>query len=158
MQAEGQGRAKYTFNAQSSVELSLRKVDNVESQWSAYPVINCPRHYTMVVAFSWLARILGEWSDIHSPPVPFFFFEVEISSCTLIPVFYARTGPQWLSKLRRLWPNIPWLYNDTAWEDLQSVNVYSQPHPAKAVSLLNTSWGSLYPQHAVKLQAQSALI
>ena len=31
MQAEGQGRAKYTFTAQSSVELSIRKVNTLMS-------------------------------------------------------------------------------------------------------------------------------
>ena len=41
------------------------------------------------------------------PPPFFFFFEVEISLRTLIPLFYARIGPQWLSELRRLWPNVP---------------------------------------------------
>ena len=41
----------------------------------------------VVVAFSWLVRILGECSTIHSPPALFLFFsEVEISLCTLIPL------------------------------------------------------------------------
>ena len=43
-----------------------------------------------VVAFSSLARILGECLTIHTPSVLFFvvvFFTVEISSCTLIPLF-----------------------------------------------------------------------
>ena len=45
----------------------------------------------MVVAFSWHVRILGEFSTIHSSPSllflsSFFFFIVEISSCTLIPL------------------------------------------------------------------------
>ena len=48
--------------------------------------------YMMVVeAFPSLARILGECSTIHSPPALFSFcfcfFEVEISSRTLIPLF-----------------------------------------------------------------------
>ena len=34
-----------------------------------------------------------------------FIFEVEISLRTLIR--YARISPQWLSELRRLWPNVP---------------------------------------------------
>ena len=34
-----------------------------------------------------VARILGECSTIHFPPVLFFFFEVEISLLTLIPLF-----------------------------------------------------------------------
>ena len=40
----------------------------------------------------------------HSFPAWAFFclFEVEISSCTLIPFFYARISPQWLSKLKQL--------------------------------------------------------
>ena len=38
------------------------------------------------VAFSSLARIWGECSTSHSPPNPF-FFEVAISSRTLIPLF-----------------------------------------------------------------------
>ena len=33
----------------------------------------------------------------------FSFLEVEVSLCTL----YARISPQWLSKLRQLWPNVP---------------------------------------------------
>ena len=37
----------------------------------------------------------------------FFFFEVEISLRTLIPLLCARISPQWLSELRRLWPNVP---------------------------------------------------
>ena len=43
----------------------------------------------------------------HSFPGPafFFFFKVEISLRTLI--LYARISPQWLSELRRLWPNVP---------------------------------------------------
>ena len=61
-------------------------------------------------AFSSLSMILGECSIIHSSLVLlfifFFFFEVEISSRTLIPL-YARLSPQWLSELRRLWPNVP---------------------------------------------------
>ena len=32
----------------------------------------------------------------------FCFFEVEISSRTLIPLFYAKIGPQWQSELQRL--------------------------------------------------------
>ena len=36
----------------------------------------------------------------------FFFFEVEISSRTLIRLFNASFSPQWLSELRRLWPNV----------------------------------------------------
>ena len=42
----------------------------------------------MVLAFSSLARILGECSTIHSlPALFFFFFEVEISLRTRIPLF-----------------------------------------------------------------------
>ena len=42
MQAEGQGRAKYNFTAQSSVELSLRKVSSLLGyfvlSWTALPI------------------------------------------------------------------------------------------------------------------------
>ena len=62
----------------------------------------------VVVVFSSLARILGECSIIHSPPALFFLSEVEISSRTVSPLFYARVSPQWLSELRRLWPNVAW--------------------------------------------------
>ena len=41
-----------------------------------------------VVAFSSLVRILGECLTIHCLPALFFFFKVEISSCTLIPLFF----------------------------------------------------------------------
>ena len=42
----------------------------------------------VVVAFPSLVRILGESSTIHSPPTLFFFFfEVEISSHAVIPLF-----------------------------------------------------------------------
>ena len=43
----------------------------------------------VVVAFSSPAKILGEWSTIHFPPALFFFFffQVKISSRTLIPLF-----------------------------------------------------------------------
>ena len=40
----------------------------------------------VVAAFSSLARIWGECSAIHSPPSLFFFFKVELSSRTLIPL------------------------------------------------------------------------
>ena len=40
-----------------------------------------------MVAFSSRARILGECSTIHSLPAFFFFFLVEIISCTLIALF-----------------------------------------------------------------------
>ena len=46
------------------------------------------RTYGGGVASSSLAKILGECSTIHSPPALFFFFfRVEISSRTLIPLF-----------------------------------------------------------------------
>ena len=42
----------------------------------------------VVAAFSSLARILGECSTSHSPPALFvLFFEVEISSRILIPLY-----------------------------------------------------------------------
>ena len=77
----------------------------------------------LVMAFSSLARILGECSTIHSPPALFFFlfFKVEISSRTLIPpplyyyyhyyyhyYYQARDNPQWLSELRRMRPSVSW--------------------------------------------------
>ena len=40
----------------------------------------------VVVAFCSLVRMLGEWLTIQSSPA-LFFFKVEISSCTLIPLF-----------------------------------------------------------------------
>ena len=40
MQAEGQGRAKYTFTAQSSVELSIRKV-NTQCQQEVNTLMLC---------------------------------------------------------------------------------------------------------------------
>ena len=43
------------------------------------------------MAFSSLAKILEECSIIHSPPALFFFFKVEISSRTLIPLFRPRS-------------------------------------------------------------------
>ena len=63
----------------------------------------------------WLfPRLRGFWENVR----PFisrllfvfvfvFVFEVEIRSRALIPLFYARVSPQWLSELRRLWPNVP---------------------------------------------------
>ena len=48
----------------------------------------------LVVAFSSLARILGECAAIHSPPALFSsssFFLMEISSRTLIPLFMPRS-------------------------------------------------------------------
>ena len=52
----------------------------------------------------WLFPRFGECSVIHSPHALFY---VEISSRTLSPLFYAGLSPQWLSELRRLWPNSP---------------------------------------------------
>ena len=40
----------------------------------------------IMVAFSSFVRILGDYSIVHSLPVLFFFFEVEISLHTLIPL------------------------------------------------------------------------
>ena len=53
----------------------------------------------VVVALSSLVKILGECSTF-IPCLCFFSF--------LIPFFYARIRPQWLSKLRLLWLNVPW--------------------------------------------------
>ena len=73
----------------------------------------------VVVAFSSLARILGECSTIHFPPAIVVVCccccclgsggrgVVEISLRKLIPLFYAKIGPQWQSELQRLWLNVP---------------------------------------------------
>ena len=47
----------------------------------------------IMVAFSSFVRILGDYSIVHSLPVLFFFFEVEISSHALIPLFTPGSGP-----------------------------------------------------------------
>ena len=63
-----------------------------------------------VVAFSSLAWIFGECSTIHSLPAFFLFFslwsgyKLAHANSTL----YAGINPQWLSGLRRLWPNVFW--------------------------------------------------
>ena len=62
---------------------------------------------TLVVSLSSLLMILRECSIIHSPPAFFVCLEVEFSSRTLIPLFYARISPQWLSERGRQWPNVP---------------------------------------------------
>ena len=49
-------------------------------------------------------------SVIHSPPAFFFLFFLKSSGAQLahtISFLYARIGPQWLSELRRLLPNVP---------------------------------------------------
>ena len=63
----------------------------------------------------WLFPRLREfWGECSTTPrlrffFSFFFFcEVEISSRTLIPLFMTGSVLQWLSELRRLWPNVPW--------------------------------------------------
>ena len=64
----------------------------------------------VVVAFSSRARIFFFFFENvrHSPPALFvvvrfcFVFLVELSLHTIIPLFYARISPQWLSELRRL--------------------------------------------------------
>ena len=55
----------------------------VEHRWRVS--VSCHVVILMVVAFSSLARILGECSTTHLPPA--LFFEVEISSHTLISLF-----------------------------------------------------------------------
>ena len=56
-----------------------------------YAFAKCTQYNTdgkLVVAFSSLARILGECLTFHYPPAPFFFFFwMEISSRALIPLF-----------------------------------------------------------------------
>ena len=59
---------------------------------AVYPtVLTSVRMMIMMMAFSSLARILGECLTIYSPRVLFFFFfvcfKVDISSRTLIPLF-----------------------------------------------------------------------
>ena len=51
----------------------------------------------MVVAFSSLARIFGEGLTINSPPALYLFIyfkEVEISSCTPVPLFFFKGQDQ----------------------------------------------------------------
>ena len=60
----------------------------------------------VVVAFSSLAGIFEECSTIRSPACAFFFLSGDEPSHT-DPTLYARISPQWLSELRRLWPNVP---------------------------------------------------
>ena len=57
----------------------------------------------VVVAFSSLARILGECSIIHFPPAFFLSGDWLVHTYSTL---YARISPQWLSKLRRLWSNV----------------------------------------------------
>ena len=93
--------------------------------------------YLAMVAFYPIARILEEWSTIHSPPDFFFFKWNFFSLCLsvgLIPLFtqliplstraalratnsslYARIGPRWLSELRRLCN----IFNDSRIQQVQ---------------------------------------
>ena len=99
----------------------------------------------VVVASSSRARILGECLTIHS--LRFFFFGggreggVEISSHTLIPLFCARISLQWLSKLRQLWPNVPW---QIAWaahsrahmQPMESEEILSSHHQHASIATI----------------------
>ena len=61
----------------------------------------------VVVAFSSHAMILG---DGHSFPACGFFFKYFFNGDQREHTdssFYARIGPEWLSELGRLWPNVP---------------------------------------------------
>ena len=71
-----------------------------------YCLVSCTAWYcevvvVMVVAFSSLARILGEGLTIHSPPTLFFFFWSGDQLVPINPTFQARIYPQWL----RSWDN-----------------------------------------------------
>ena len=61
------------------------------------------------LAFSSLAGTLGKASTIHARRRLFFFFFFrsgdQIAHTNL--TFWDRISPQWLSQLRRLWPNVP---------------------------------------------------
>ena len=62
-----------------------------------------------MVAFSSRARILGECSTIHSPPTRFLYFLwVEISLCTLIPLF----TPGLVHSGSASWDNCDWAFPD----------------------------------------------
>ena len=52
----------------------------------------------------------GFWENLRRFPtcVFFFFFKVEISLHTLIPLFMPRSVSQWLSELTPLWTSVPW--------------------------------------------------
>ena len=78
----GQGQQRSTLTGRSVLQL--------ETQVSQQRLVLASRSLcqlvVVVVAFSWLAKILGECSTIHSPP-EVVFFKVEISSRTLSPLF-----------------------------------------------------------------------
>ena len=95
-----QGSAVHYTNTHKLTSLSLSKSKNSRSLSLPPSLSNTPNHtdtkhththsciHTLeVAAFSSLARSLEEWSILHSTSVLFFFFSVEISLHTLIPLF-----------------------------------------------------------------------
>ena len=65
----------------------------------------------VVVAFSSLAKIPGEGLTIHSLPARCFFKWISAPAhqfyFSFLCVCVVRISLQWLSELRRLWPNAP---------------------------------------------------
>ena len=62
----------------------------------------------IMMAFSSLARTMGEGLTIHSPPELFSFsFRSGDWLWHTISNLKTRISPQWLSKLRRPWPSVP---------------------------------------------------
>ena len=89
---------------ETSAESSLRSPSTTQSvqelNWTEQ----------MVVAFSLLARILGECLTIQSAPVLFLkniFLKWRLFAHTY-STLQARISPQWLSERRRLCPSVPW--------------------------------------------------
>ena len=87
------------------------KIRIQHSMLNWYRKLKGPRIHKISSSVRGFFRACKNFGRMFNPflPAPFFlFFEVETSSWTLIPLFYARISPQWLSELRRLWPNVPW--------------------------------------------------
>ena len=73
------------------------------------PSICSLRHQVVcVIALVVVVVAFSSFCGVFDQSFPACTFLCEISSRTLIPLFYARISPQWLSELRRLWPNTPW--------------------------------------------------
>ena len=86
----GQGQKKTAMNVQVIEDMKMESLEEL----TLIKKTQFPLSFFVVVAFFSLVRILGARSIIHSHL--HFFFEVEISSHTQIPLFYARISPQWL--------------------------------------------------------------
>ena len=74
------------------------------------PCISAHTSDTHDSGFSSLVRILGECSTILSTLALFFFSFLFLRRDLLVHtnfILYGRISPQWLSELRRLWPNVP---------------------------------------------------